>query len=214
MRIAAHRQSPASPDAGFTLFELLVTLALMALIAGFIAGGLQLGRRTWETTRQIDRLSPSFAVRDVLRSSLAGAISVPTPGADLTIGTGFAGSPDALELVTASPASGFADGLVKLRLRLETRSGGLGLVLEHAPYVQRATGGTVAGTGVPHLLLDRIESLGIRYFGAAADGDGKAWHRSWTRADRLPELVGIALTFAEGDLRSWPELIVDIRTGS
>lgn len=214
MRTDTIENSAASPEAGFTLFELLVTLALMALIASFIAGGLQLGRRTWETTRQIDRLSPSFAVRDVLRSSLAGAISVPTPGADLSIGTGFEGGPNALELVTAAPASGIADGLVKLRLRLDAHSGGPGLVLERAPFVQRATGGAVDGTGVRHILLDRIENLDFRYFGAAADGDAKSWHRSWTRTDRLPELVGIALTFAEGDLRSWPELIVDIRAGS
>lgn len=197
-------------DSGFTLFEMLVTLALMALIAGFIAGGLQFGRRTWEATRQIDRLAPSLAVREVLRSGLAGTLAIPSVASDQSLTLGFSGTSSAVEFIAVAPGQARQDGLEKWRLAF---TGGRSLTLERADFAQRVPGGGVAGADMRHVLLEGVESLAIRYFGATGDGEAKQWHRAWNRSDRLPELIGIALTFPDGDLRSWPELIVDIRAG-
>jgi prepilin-type N-terminal cleavage/methylation domain-containing protein len=41
---------PRNRQAGFTLVELLVSLALTAAIASFILGGFHLTRRTWVIT--------------------------------------------------------------------------------------------------------------------------------------------------------------------
>src|SRR5262249_25403671 len=57
-------------------------------------------------------------------------------------------------------------------------------------------------------LLDGVEELSISYFGPDSGVAGGRWQRFWYERAQPPQLVRIAVKFAKGDRRTWPELII------
>src|SRR5438105_11936635 len=59
---------------GFTLLEVLVTLAIMGLITGVAFSGLSIAIQSWERgTKKIDELDRRFAVERLLQRQIAQA---------------------------------------------------------------------------------------------------------------------------------------------
>jgi general secretion pathway protein J len=195
-------------DSGFTIVELLVSLALMVLVASFLIGGVQFGHRVWDLTARIDQAMPVPAVREALQLRLAAALPVQEVEEDGSLRMAFRGAPDRLSFVAALPARQLPAGLYKLDLRLGDDHA---LVLASSDFQQRHPGGRLPGTLTASTLMAQVSGLSLRYYGAAEPGDDKAWHSSWERADAIPDLIGITLGFAPGDLRRWPELIIRLR---
>ena len=57
-------------------------------------------------------------------------------------------------------------------------------------------------------LVGKVRSLQLRYFGRLSETEDATWHRQWRDAARLPQLIGLSLTFSDRDYRQWPELVV------
>ena len=56
-------------------------------------------------------------------------------------------------------------------------------------------------------LLRAVARLQFAYFGAQAPGSPIGWLTEWN-GPALPELIRVQLSFANGDTRHWPDLIV------
>ena len=203
-----HRERPADQDAGFTILEMLVSLALMALVATFLAGGVQFGRRVWDLTGRIDQLATISAVREALHQRISSALPVLELEANGSLPVAFKGGPSELSFVAALPDRQLPAGLYKVRLALQGRD----LALDFAGFQQRFAGGVLPGTLSQSRLLTKVSRLQLRYFGPAEPGDPKSWRTDWHREDALPDLVGVTLTFPEADLRQWPELIISLHS--
>lgn len=201
-------RSPCCPENGFSLLELLVTLAITGLLATLLLAGTASARRFFDRgsalSPDVDRM---FEAQRRLRTAIAAMRPVmrqdgiePSVNAqgDET-GFGFIAPP----MDNAQP-----DALWRYRFQL-TADGRL--ILYHLPSLdQRPDIGDLGASGWQATpLLENVATLRVSYFGPDSVGvSGRRWQLRWHRRPQPPDLVRVAITFREGDRRAWPDLIV------
>jgi prepilin-type N-terminal cleavage/methylation domain-containing protein len=185
-------------SAGFTLLEMLVALALLAVLTGFLASGLRLASRhlrDWMT--QVPVEVGHATVRDFLRRILASAYPAVMAGHQGHLVT-FNGAPDRLTLTAAMPNDVLPGGFYRLGLRVEDHR----LMLAWAPERNQQEPPIVG-----RALLDHVAQLRLRYFGATRRDQTPGWSTDWTAQTRLPDLVEVGLSFTDARTESWLPLI-------
>lgn len=183
-----------TPRAGLSLFELLIALALLALLSVGLGAALNLGAQLYARTAELGASAEEIALRTRLRRWLMAA----TPPSRLTpFPAGLTGSPEALSFTTLSETP-FAPEAAALRVSVAVENGTL-----------RLTAATMTDDGDTIGAYDRalatgLTGLRITYFDAAAEPPG--WREAWDDASRLPDLVRIEAD--PGSLPAWPEFTV------
>jgi len=201
---------PSSGDAGFTLVETLVSLALMALLAMMLATGMHTGRRAWESLESQAARGQSVAqVQSLLRTRLERAFPAIRYDASRPY-VEFAGATDRVQFLAPPPDASAPAALDRYTLAMTT---GGNLVLASASTllarVDRAAGaGERTRIWTDRLLLSRIDGFELAYFGSAAPDYQRRWRSRWQSEPALPELVRLRVRFAGTDRRNWPDLIV------
>ena len=180
-------------DAGFTLLEILIAVSVLGTLLVLLNQGVQFGLRTLQMQtdfkdRQGDLETIDRALRQMVAladpgtypepASLRGAARVLTFTTELPVG---AAGPRRLADVAVSVEAG------RLLLRWTPRH-----------HVQPFGAAPVP---VETVLLDGVEAVEFTYWRAGG------WVSSW-RADKLPALVRIGLTFPPGSRRRWPPIVV------
>jgi type II secretion system protein J len=187
-----------SAEDGFTLVEVLVALALLALMAVYAFSAYDsLGRMQGVLTRQETEAEVDAAARH-----LRGALADIRPILENSAGVPhliFSGKSDEITFVTA------ADG---------TREPG-GLYLAH--YFVDDTGALIAerrllrlpDTAAPSrtLLLRGVKEIAFSY---AAKGGGTP-SDTWTDERSLPRAIGVTVMFEENDDRRWRQVTEVLR---
>ncbi len=193
------------PHGGFSLLEMLVVL----IVLGFLMLGLNQGVRTglgfWTVqSRQIGSTAELDTTARVLRMLLTGLPITPAaasnPGA-APMALSFAGTADHLTFVGDLPT-----GLGTTRradITIELRGGRL--VLVWAPHRHELASTRPASTETE--LLRGVAHLDLAYWGTTAPDSPAGWLAQWD-GPAIPQLVRIRLTFATGDARHWPDMIV------
>ena len=201
--MAARRRS----EAGFTLVELLVSLAIVAVLAAMVLAGAQLGFQTAAQARARGVGNASIiTTQTVLRDRIEGMtpsirFEFTRPIADIR--------GEATRFSFFAPASPAERPASLTRYRL--------LRSEEGELVLFALADTTAGVDpyapgqagwTPQVLLTNVERLEIAYFGSLPGDGTRAWRDSWIERGAPPQLVRIRVTFFEGDRRHWPDLVV------
>ena len=187
---------PASPSrrsarAGLSLLELLVALALLALVAGGLAGSLDLAIRLFDRAQAEDRPGAALALRTGLRSWLAAA-RPPLPDGDGP--PAFRGTASGMTFLTSSPAA-FRPEASLTRVELRAEAGDL--ILEAgALAADGAAAALQRGT-----LASTVSEVRFSYH-AGQDG---GWRPTWDDPTALPAAVRIE---AEGGDPPWPPFTV------
>ena len=210
MAVAGMKTGNASPpdrrEAGFTLLELMVALALVALLIMIMGGGIRFGARVWEASRvRADATGEIQAIRRFLRERALAARPVGRTGGEGAQKTiAFQGRAGGMGFVTLMPSYVARGGLYHVEFGLSDGRASDAITMRWWPY-----GGAPTGPGAgQRRLMEGIKDLKISYFGDPENaGDGR-WRDSWSDGAALPRLVSIKLTFPEGDPRVWPELMV------
>lgn len=189
--------------AGFTLVEMLVSLALFSLIsllliqaigaAGMLSG---LGGRL-STDTDLD------IVRDHLRGSLARLAGRDTNGRRPP----FLGEPERFTGTVLANRGTERGGAVRQSVWAIRRGDGT------VDLVETRGVGPETGMRPPEVLVSRAAAVRLRYFGAALADPQPGWRPAWTRRDRPPTLIEISLDFPAGDRRRWPPLLVPLGVG-
>jgi general secretion pathway protein J len=199
---------PASPrgraEAGLTLLELLVALALLALLFGLLQQGFTLGHRVWEraSIRAAAALDEVEAVQALLRERLAGINAAWTLGNDGQVSLeGDSGrlAFDARPPEVMGPSTFF-------RYALTANAAGE-LELAWRPDTDRRPNAPWTRTAI----LSGIAGLEIAYFGQARADTAARWRDGWRGQPRPPRLVRLRILFPPGDPRIWPDLVVEPR---
>lgn len=195
-------EAPGGAQAGFALVEILVSLALAALIGVLLVETVRLAGRAATAVAGAERAGQVEAVRDHLRQTLGSLASRHVDGSLPALqgnGEGLSAS-IASDRTLERPADVVASLTTVLR-----PEGGLDLVERQVPL--EALQGAAA-TVRSEVLLPGIAGLVLHYFGPPAKGQPPAWLPAWSRADRQPELVEVRIAFAPGDRRRWTPLVV------
>ncbi|WP_342153896.1 prepilin-type N-terminal cleavage/methylation domain-containing protein [Methylorubrum sp. SB2] len=195
-------------ESGFTLIEMIVSLALMSLIAMLLIQSLQ---ATGLVTRSAQRLGAQEEVQLVrghLRRTLANVVRRRRDGKRVA----FLGQSGALTATIGANAE--AERISQIAFGLTTAAapdGSVALVEDTRVTSETATGPQ------REVLLDGILGLRLRYFGTLGQGGASDWQprwvTTWPRNDRLPTLVEVSVDFPAADARRWPALVLPLGAG-
>ena len=190
-------------DAGFSIIELLVSLAVLGMASALVVSGIGVGNRVWERAEQRTAIVDSVAaaqaiVRDKIASTVPVTAYIGQPFTD------FEGERDRLFFHGPALAAERPDAIVSYRLSMST---GAELVLSTATDLAPGEEGDPVQRR-DLVLMRNVEDVVFDYYGAAPPDNTRRWRDRWFRQPRPPELVRVRARFPEGDSRSWPALVV------
>ena len=191
---------------GFTLIELLVSLSLLAVTSVLLLAAVTTGRGAARRADDAAVAGESVAAaHDILRARLEAMIPVTLYGGDIRV---EARGDAKVFSFTAPPGDALRPGPPQRYRLLLTRAGELSL-FSIDPLTTRTNPDAPSVRGWHRdALLGNVASLDIGYFGVHPPDNQRRWRAFWVDRPNLPELVRIRVTFAPGDRRFWPELIV------
>lgn len=179
--------------AGFTLFEVLVALAVLGFTMVGLAQGARFGVRAWDMQgRVIDKRSELDAVDRALRRFIERA----DPGGGKEPAS-LQGTADHVAFTSELPAA--ASGAARRADMVVLVSGGR-LVLRWAPHLHVRRLGPRPAPAEEELLR------GVRRAEFAYWSPTGGWVGAWSE-QALPALVRVRLVFPEGDRRRWPDVV-------
>ena len=204
-----------SEQAGFSLLEMLIALALLSLITTLILTAIQgTGRALDVANRQVQEGSIG-AAQLVLRQILSQAQPIKRAAERVEDASLLEGIPERLRFVTSYAAGGQYGGLYDTEIATAAsaeRTTAVDLVVQQSLYRRVAPGtALVPPRGRQATILKSVAKVSVRYFGRADEDAQPDWAPTWTNKSRLPTLIALDVQFPEGDPRKWPQLIVAIR---
>lgn len=199
------------PPNGFTLIEVLISLAIFAMILILISGGVRFGLRTWETgTDRLDSMSQVGTVQHLLRRELAVA-ALPRRERRNQLEREpamFLGTNTSIRFVGTLPIHEQTGRYYTLNVETYPSGDHQALVLSWRPFGSDRTSVTEEGQAEATVLLDRVGTVEFAFFGGSDGGRPPGWLSEWIDPRTLPQLVRMRVSFPPGDERRWPDLIV------
>ncbi len=207
-RPARMRGGTGPGDAGFTLFELLLSLTIMSVIVVIVFGALRVGIRAWEKgERDLDGRQRQRIVLDLVKRQLASTSAVDVWDGEQQL-VRLRGDHKSLEFVSRVPLTpGNRFDLVYVRYAVRREQGVEGERLTfHERSVVLPERGTLAGSGAPRPdefteLISGMKSIGFEYLKDRPDGAAARWEKSWDPAVDRGAPRAVRITLEENDER-------------
>jgi general secretion pathway protein J len=199
---------------GFTLVELVVAMVLLGAIMSLLYSGITFALRSWDAAdangRRVSdrRIGENFLRREV-------AETFPLRWKDPTqLRFAFEGGEHALSFVSSRPA-GIAQGglaLVDVRVEDDPKAARVkNLVMRRSLADADAADFKAVADAKPSILVPDVQGVEFAYFGAESDFAEPRWYSSWPYPARMPAIVRVRLTDADGS--PLPDMIVPIMLG-
>lgn len=185
---------------GFTLIELMVAMALLAMIMALVYSGLAYALRSWDAgelnARQVvdRRIGVNFLRREL------GEMFPMRWKDPMLLRFAFDGERDSLRFVSARPPDVAQGGLSLVGLIVEAGSvgGSRRLVMRRAMPDDAAKDFGPLDGATPYVLVDNIDAVNFSYFGSENDFTDPRWSDKWTYDARMPNMVKIAIRTTDG----------------
>ena len=195
----------ADSEAGFTLVELLVGLALFSLLVTLLFGNVRFGLRAWQNAganaEQFDR---NMIAQDLVRRTIGNLYPMLVTNGALQQQIDFEGTKEAVSFLGNAPIAPNGGGRFRFNVFIERRQAQADLVVSSTPELATASDQSTTRT----LLVSGIDRAEFSYFGAAATERKLQWNDSWMQRSDIPGLIRLRVAFRSGDARVWPELLI------
>lgn len=192
-------------EAGFTLVELLVGLALFSLLATLLFDNVRFGIKAWQLgSAHAEQFEHDLIAQDLLRR-LIGNVYPMMVRDGATQQLDFEGGKDAVSFLGNAPVVAGAGGRFRYKVLVERRQDRTDLVMSAAPELASPEGQAMARRTVLLADIDRAE---FSYFGDGETGQTLQWQDSWRQRVNMPRLMRIRVAFRSADARPWPDLLI------
>lgn len=202
---------------GFTLLEMLLSVALLSLIITLAYSSLRVAARASASgERLIERTEELRTTQGFMRRQLMQTMATPfqRPGqTDNVEEKRFEGSGDGVRFVAPMPGYLSHGGAHVQELSLVRGRDGLQLEFRFAQL-----NGFDAKEGIPSdvqpvVLMDKLADARFE-FRRLEDGELTDWSSDWEEPGRMPAFVRLQVEFPQGDPRKWPAFEVPIPSGA
>jgi len=192
-------------QAGFTLLEMIVVLAVLGLLIIGLTQGVRAGLALWDAqSRRTGEIAELDAAARVLRSLLSGI--TPSPSAGFGAGGASAsetkGTVDSFAFVGDLPTGLGTTRRADVTLTLSQGR----LVLRWIPH-RHELSISPAPEPTETELIHGIDRLELSYWGSPSPDQAAGWRTQWD-GPAIPELIRVHLMLEAGDRRRFPDLIV------
>lgn len=177
-------------DAGFSLIELVVSLAIFALVASLLPGTLRLSNRMWRASEADTSRQATTALLAAAERAISQAMPLFRTDAGGAVEIDFVGFSDGVRFIapaTAGPAGG---GIYEFELRIDRAEKARLILTQTLVQISRGFAQRL-DTPPPAASAVVIQDGDFRFWGATDDDTEPAWHRAWPQQRRFPELVEI-----------------------
>jgi general secretion pathway protein J len=200
------RRRPA--EQGLSLIELLLSLAILGVLIGFLAGGLSMGRRAFDADRISETQAETDTAIQVVSNLIGTALPITVSAAGGSGAVAFSGGRESISFIGLSEGRSLQGGPQKIILR---RSGS-DLVVEVAVSVSGTNQGVPERPPTRVVVLSGVRDINFQFFGGANAAAVRNWRADWSNSDHLPDLVSIRVDF-DDERRNGPAAIVALRQG-
>ena len=204
-RRAARRRSG---EKGLTMIELILALAMLVLLTGFLAGGLALGRRAFSADRQAQVEGETDAAIEAITAFVGSALPAWTGTEGKPHRIVFDGRSESLSFVGLSQGRSLRGGPYKIGLKRN----GTDLVVEVVSTETHSARNLQGAANSNVTVLKGVRGLHFSYFGRMTPAATPAWRTEWLRAELLPELVSVQVDF-DDSRRDQPAVLIALRQG-
>ena len=194
--IASRHQRANSPtdrrQAGFSLVEVLVSLALVALLTVGLVSGLGSGMRVWEISDDSSEALSEAAVLDsVFRRHFSGAMPVRIIQGTRNRLVYFVGSADRIRFFTTAEAGVGSKGAYGEEMLLRRSEGRTELVIRRGRLPLDAFETDLAPDWDEAIISLGSPEMEFAFYPAQAQGEMAPWRANWQGQRSLPALVGL-----------------------
>lgn len=191
------------PSQGFTLIEVLVCLALMALVSMILVASLKLAGHAWQrVTRSAEAVDEVAECQTFLRTKLS-SLAPASVIAEEPKSSSLQSDGQSVEFLGIAPAA-YPGGIVRYRVAVSASGHSLEVTLIPEPF------GAEANSSSSETLLTNVRSMTIRFY-RKTDRQPGQWLDRWDSVEELPRLIRIDVALAESNSRRWPPLYIDPR---
>jgi general secretion pathway protein J len=198
---------------GFTLVELVLAMALLAVMMLLLYSGLSFALRSWDAGEAGGRQTADRRIgENFLRRELTELF--PMRWKDpMTLKFAFEGDARRLRFVSSRPAGISQGGLSLVGLAVEPTAPGRpgDLVMRRAMPDDDAKDFRPLDAAEAKVLIAGVDEVKFEYFGAENDFTQPQWTDKWGYEARIPEMIRVRIKTA--DARPIPEMIVKIHLG-
>jgi prepilin-type N-terminal cleavage/methylation domain-containing protein len=218
--------------AGFTLLELIISIAILSAVLVTIYATLSMGSRTWDKgERDIEKVQRMRVVMDLLSREIKAAYPYKVTPGELDTHREFYlfdGQKDSLSFVSCVPLRGGTGKLSWLTFWVEE---GMGLVVVERDALRSDIFKERETMDTDEMVVLDANATAIRfdYYRSeegdteeATDGEDTAWEEKWDAEEEesMPQAVSVAVTFREdaegqgGENESYTrELVIPLMIG-
>ncbi len=186
-------------EAGYTLLELIVALAVISLITVPMAMSLEFGVAAWRSLHNdISELERDVLVRQRVQYWIENAYRSDSTRQESEIQYPLVGEGQAISFIAPLNPDPRFDSFYRVRLEMEGTHLIMRILPDHASY-------NIDAAYEQTSLLSGVDFVEFKYL----EPDIDAWTGSWA-GGKLPSAIRMRLSFTDKN-RSWPDLIVSPR---
>jgi general secretion pathway protein J len=193
-------------EAGFTLVELLVALALFSLLVTLLFDNVRFGLQSWQHgSAHAEHFERTMISQDLLRRVIGNTYPMLVADSGTQPRIDFDGTKDTVSLLGTAPIAASGGGRFSFKIFAERRQDRTDVIMSATPELANPNDSSMT---TKTLLLSDIDRVEFSYLGEAPSERVAQWNDNWTKRSDLPRLVRVRVAFRSGDARLWPELLI------